>query len=161
MNQKNMTVLELLRQQFRYDSWANREELRVLSTLPAPSEPATKLLTHIIAAQWLWFDRLQGNQPRTAVWPDMALAMCETQLLELDSVWRSYLGKLSEADLAKACSYTNSKGDAFSSNVLDILNQLILHAAHHRGQISQEIRRSGATPAPVDYIHAVRKGLIG
>jgi len=156
-----MTVLELLRQQFQYDSWANREELRVLSTFPAPPEQATKLLTHIIAAQWLWFDRLQSNQPRTVVWPDMAITRCEQQLLELDSVWGAYLGKLSEADLAKSCSYTNSKGDAFTNNVLDILNQLILHAAHHRGQISQEIRRSGVVPAPVDYIHAVRKGLIG
>lgn len=156
-----MTVLELLRQQFQYDSWANREELRVLSTLTSTPERATKLLTHIVAAQWLWFDRLQGNQPRTAVWPDTALARCEQQLLELDSVWRVYLGKLSEADLAKMCSYTNSKGDAFTNNVLDILNQLILHAAHHRGQISQEIRHSGAVPAPVDYIHAVRQGLLG
>ncbi len=156
-----MTVLELLRQQFQYDSWANREELRVLSTLSAPPEQATKLLTHIIAAQWLWFDRLQGNQQRTVVWPDTALVRCEQQLLELDSVWRVYLGKLSETDLAKTCSYTNSKGDAFTSNILDILNQLILHAAHHRGQISLEIRRTGAVPAPVDYIHAVRKGLLG
>ncbi len=156
-----MNVPDFLRKQFQYDSWANREELRVLSTFPAPPEKATKLLTHIIAAQWLWFDRLQGNQPRTAVWPDMTLAGCEQQLLELDSVWKFYLAKLSEADLTSTCTYTNSKGDAWTSNVLDILNQLILHAAHHRGQISQEIRRSGAAPAPVDYIHAVRKGLIG
>lgn len=156
-----MTVLDFLRQQFQYDSWANREELRVLFTIPTPPAQATKFLTHIIAAQWLWFDRLQGNHPRTAVWPDMTLAGCQQQLLELDSVWRSYLGRLAEADLAMTCSYTNSKGDAWSSNVLDILNQLILHAAHHRGQISQEIRRSGTVPAPVDYIHAVRKGLIG
>ncbi len=133
----------------------------MLSTLPTPPQQATKLLTHIIAAQWLWFDRLQGNQPRSAVWPDTVLAGCEQQLLELDSVWRSYLGKLSEADLAKPCSYTNSKGEAFTNNVLDILNQMILHAAHHRGQISQEIRHSGAVPALVDYIHAVRQGLIG
>ena len=74
--------------------------------------------------------------------------------------WRSYLGRLSDADLDSLCTYTNSKGDTFSSKVIDILNQLILHAAHHRGQISLEVRRTGATPAPVDYIHAVRKDLL-
>jgi uncharacterized damage-inducible protein DinB len=58
------------------------------------------------------------------------------------------------------CSYKNSRGEDWTSSVADILNQLILHAAHHRGQISLEIRRSGKTPAPVDYIHAVRKGLL-
>ncbi len=155
-----MTVLDFLRNQFTYDSWANREELRVLSSLPNPPEQATKLLSHIIAAQWLWFDRLQNNAPRSAVWPENDLAYCANQLQELDSVWRAYLGRLSEADLDTLCTYTNSKGDTFSSKVIDILNHLILHAAHHRGQISLEIRRTGATPLPVDYIHAVRKDLL-
>jgi uncharacterized damage-inducible protein DinB len=155
-----MTVLDFLRNQFTYDSWANREELRVLSSLPKPPEQAVKFLSHIIAAQWLWFDRLQQNSPRMAVWPQDDLAHCATQLQELDSVWRSYLGRLSEVDLAGLCSYTNSKGDAFTSKVIDILNQLILHAAHHRGQISLEIRRTGTVPTPVDYIHAVRQDLL-
>ena len=158
--QCHMTVLDFLSNQFTYDSWANREQLRVLSSLASPPEPAVKLLSHIIAAQWLWFDRLQNNPPRTAVWPENDLSHCATQLLELDSLWRSYLGRISEADLAGLCSYTNSRGDAFTSNVIDILNQLILHAAHHRGQISLEIRRAGDVPAPVDYIHAVRKELL-
>ena len=155
-----MTVLEFLQHQFRYDSWANREELRALSSLPVPPAPATKLLAHIIAAQWLWFDRLLENSPRTTVWPEASLEQCAAQLLELDGTWQSYLSSLSEKDLSKPCSYTNSRGEAWTSSVLEVLNQLILHAAHHRGQISLEIRRSGGVPAPVDYIFAVRKGLL-
>jgi uncharacterized damage-inducible protein DinB len=155
-----MTVLELLQHQFRYDAWANREELRVLSSLPAPPESATKLLTHIIAAQWLWIDRLLKNAPRTAVWPDAVLEGCADQLLELEGTWQSYLSSLSDGDLSKPCTYTNSRGEEWTSSILEILNQLILHAAHHRGQISQEVRRNGGTPAPVDYIFAVRKGLV-
>lgn len=155
-----MTVLDFLRHQFKYDSWANRQELQVLSSLPDPPQQAVKLLTHIIAAQWLWLDRLQASPQRTAVWPETPLAECAVQLQQLEAAWKNYLGSLREEDLAKSCSYVNSKGDAFSSKVIEILNQLILHAAHHRGQISLEIRRSGAVPAPVDYIHAVRKGLL-
>jgi uncharacterized damage-inducible protein DinB len=155
-----MTVLDFLRHQFKYDSWANREQQRVLSSLPAPPEQAARLLNHIVAAQWLWLDRLQQSPQRTAVWPDVTLAGCDSQLRQLETEWQKYLGSLSDNDLSKACSYTNSKGDSFTSNTIDILNQLILHAAHHRGQISLEIRHTGATPAPVDYIHAVRKGLL-
>jgi uncharacterized damage-inducible protein DinB len=155
-----MTVLEFLQHQFRYDFWANREELRALSSLPVPPEPATKLLTHIIAAQWLWLDRLLKKPPRTPVWPEASLEQCAPQLLELEGTWQSYLSSLSENDLSKPCSYTNSKGEAWTSSVLEVLNQLILHAAHHRGQISLEIRRSGGVPAPVDYIFALRKGLL-
>jgi uncharacterized damage-inducible protein DinB len=125
-----------------------------------PPAQATKLLTHIIAAQWLWLDRLQQSPQRTAVWPDMALADCDRQLQQLEAAWQNYLGQLAESDLARLCNYKNSKGEPWASSVLDVLNQLILHAAHHRGQISQEIRRSGTVPVPVDYIHAVRKGLI-
>ena len=94
-----MTLLDFLRHQFQYDSWANREELRVLSTLPSPPTPAIGLLTHIIAAQWLWFDRLQQRPPRTAVWPEISLEACDAQLRELETTWQSYLDGLSEADL--------------------------------------------------------------
>jgi len=155
-----MTVLDLLRHQFKYDSWANREELRVLSSLPAPPAQATTLLTHIIAAQWLWFDRLHKNPPRTAVWPEAALDGCAMQLQELETSWQVYLASLSEGDLSKPCAYTNSKGEAWTSSVLEILTQLILHAAHHRGQVSLLIRDVGSTPAPIDYIFAVRQGLL-
>ena len=155
-----MPVLEFLQHQFRYDGWANREELRALSSLPSPPERAVRLLTHIIAAQWLWLDRLLKNPQRTAVWPEAALGGCSAQLLELEGTWQSYLWSLSEEDLSRPCTYTNSKGEAWTSSVVEILNQLILHAAHHRGQISLEIRRNGGVPAPVDYIFAVRKGLL-
>lgn len=159
-NQTLMTVLDFLRQQFKYDSWANREELRVLSSLPTPPDQATRLLTHIIAAQWLWFDRIQKNPQRTAVWPETDLAGCAAQLKDLEAAWQSYLASLSEADLSKPCSYTNSNGEPWTSSVLEILNQLILHAAHHRGQISLLIRDTGSVPGAVDYIFAVRKGLL-
>ena len=155
-----MTVLDFMRHQFKYDSWANREELRVLSTFSEPPEQAIRLLTHIIAAQWVWFDRLLKNPPRTAVWPEHSLQDCSSQLQELEAAWQSYLGSLSETDLSKPCSYTNSKGEAWTSSILEILTQLILHAAHHRGQVSLLIRNSGNTPAAVDYIFAVRQGLL-
>ncbi len=74
--------------------------------------------------------------------------------------WRIYLSRLTEDDLASDCRYTNLKGDAWTSTVFDILKQVILHAAHHRGQISLEIRHTGSVPAAVDYIPAVRKGFL-
>jgi uncharacterized damage-inducible protein DinB len=159
--QTAMTVLEFLRHQFKHDSWANREELRVISTLPNPSIVASGLLMHIIAAQWLWFDRLQNNPQRTAVWPRMTLSDCEAQLLKLEEAWQSYLGGMPEEGLFRVCDYTNTRGEPWSNTVLDILAQLIVHGAHHRGQISMEIRNLGGVPSSVDYIHAVRKGLLG
>ncbi|MGC2112474.1 MAG: DinB family protein [Candidatus Korobacteraceae bacterium] len=155
-----MTLLSHLQRQFEYDSWANREEVRVLVALSDPPATAVKLLNHIVAAQWLWLDRLQQNPQRTGVWPELSLADCDTQLQQLESAWRSFLSSLSDEHLASSCNYKNSRGETWTNSVLDILTQLILHAAYHRGQISTEIRLNGNVPVPTDHIHAVRQGFV-
>jgi len=155
-----MTLLPRLRRQFDYEFWANREELRALSALPNPPPAAIRLLSHIVAAQWLWLDRLRQNRQPIAVWPEVSLADCDTHLRELETSWRSYLEGLSDSDLSLRCNYTNSKGEAWENSVLDILSHLLLHSAYHRGQIALEVRRSGNAPAYTDYIHAVRQGLL-
>jgi uncharacterized damage-inducible protein DinB len=155
-----MKLLAYLQRQFEHNFWANREEVRILSTLDPPPAPALKLLGHIVAAQWLWLDRLQQNPQRIAVWPEFSLSDCDAQLQQVKQAWRLYLGGISEEDLTKICSYTNSKGESWENTVVDILSQVVLHSAHHRGQIALEIRASASIPAPVDYIHAVRQGFI-
>ncbi len=155
-----MSLQAYLQRQFEHDFWANREEVRILSGLDNPPLPALKLLAHIVAAQWLWLDRLHQKPPRIAVWPDLSLSDYDPHLLRLKQAWDLYLAALSDQDLTKACRYTNSKGEAWESNVIDILAQVLLHSSHHRGQIATELRRSGYVPATVDYIHAVRQGLV-
>jgi uncharacterized damage-inducible protein DinB len=155
-----MNLQPYLQRQFEHDFWANREEVRILSTLDHPPAHAVKLLAHIVAAQWLWLDRLQQNPQRTAVWPEFCLSDYEAQLQQLREAWRSYLGAISEEELARTCSYTNSKGESWENTVVDILSHVVLHSAHHRGQIATELRSHGTVPVPVDYIHAVRQGFI-
>ncbi|MGB8889835.1 MAG: DinB family protein [Candidatus Korobacteraceae bacterium] len=155
-----MSLRSYLQRQFEHDFWANREEVRALAAIENPPALALKLLAHIVAAQWLWLDRLQRNPQRIAVWPEFPLSEYEVQLRQLEQMWRSYLVSLSEEDLTTACRYTNSKGEGWESNVIDILAHVLLHSAHHRGQIATELRRSGNIPVPVDYIHAVRQGFV-
>ena len=155
-----MNLISYLQREFQYDAWANREQFRTLSALALPPETAVKLLHHIIASQLAWLDRLHGRPASTGLWPESSLADCESQLEELKAAWRSYFAQLSDDDLLRSCSYTNSRGEQFTNRILDALTQLILHAAHHRGQISWEIRRSGSVPAAVDYIQAVRRRVL-
>jgi len=155
-----MDLLTHLRRQFDYDFWANRQEFRVLSQLPDAPFPAVRLLSHIVAAQVLWLDRLQQSPPRLAVWPELSLADCDTKLQESQSEWRDYLALLADDVLATRCAYKNSKGEVWENAVLDVLTHVLFHSAYHRGQIAQELRRSGGTPAYTDYIHAVRQGIL-
>jgi len=132
-----MSLITHLQRQFAYDSWANGEEARLLSTLSDPPATAIKLLNHIVAAQWLWLDRLQQNAQRTAVWPELSLADCAAQLQALDGAWQNprhphaaavSRGVSSRADLyrgaaqrQRACSHRlHSRGEArFCAVALD------------------------------------------
>jgi uncharacterized damage-inducible protein DinB len=76
----------------------------------------------------------------------------------LASLWLEYLANT--ADLDKAISYQNSKGEAWSSAVIDVLTHVLMHSAYHRGQIASHMRESGRTPAYTDFIHGIRQGLV-
>jgi uncharacterized damage-inducible protein DinB len=155
-----VSILQHFRRQFEYEFWANREEIRTLSGVSDPAATAVRILAHVMAAQWLWLDRLQKHPARIAVWADLTLPECGAQLQELEAAWRSYLAALTEDDLSTSCDYTNSKGEVWRNSVADVVSHVLLHSAYHRGQIALEIRRSGNTPAYTDYIHAVRQGLL-
>jgi uncharacterized damage-inducible protein DinB len=143
---------------FAYDAWANREALAsLLAASPAPPR-AQKFLAHIVAAEWLWMVRLKQETRPVTVWPDLSLEECERQIEALGGAWRGYLERLTPAQLADAVSYTNTKGELWTSRVKDILLHVVMHSVYHRGQIATDVRAAGYTPAYTDFIQAVRTG---
>ena len=154
-----MELESYLHQLFTYDDWANREALRSLEQAPKISERAKKLMAHIVAAEWLWMDRMAGHPQRTAVWPELNFAECYKQLELLKEAWRQFFGSHA-GKLSAEFSYKNSKGENWNSRIQDALMHVVMHSAYHRGQIAAEIRAIGAEPAYTDYIHAVRQGFI-
>ncbi len=149
-------MASLLSRLFSYDAWANREIIRSLRETPNFPPNALKLLSHILSAEMLWYERIEGQLQSLAVWPDLSLAECEALAQRLDGIWRRYLEQ-GEAALAKEISYKNSKGESWSSRAEDILLHLVTHSAYHRGQIATAMRAAGQEPAYTDFIHAARK----
>jgi len=120
-------------------------------------------MAHIVAAEWLWFYRIELNREKLQalpVWPELTLDQCEKQLNDLASIWTDYLDKLTPSKLSEQISYTNTKGEAFSNTIGDILQHVIMHSAYHRGQIATDLRSAGFSPAYTDFIHAVRTGMV-
>lgn len=156
-----MDLLEYLRHLFDYDRWANREALASLRALSSPPPRPVKLLAHIVAAEWLWLNRLRREKQAMAVWPDFPLTGCEAELDALERPWTDYLAALTPDRLAQRTAYTNTKGESFETPVRDVLMHVVMHSAYHRGQIASDVRGAGGTPAYTDYVHAVRKGFIG
>lgn len=144
---------------FAYDTWANHEV--VASFRKSGSGPKSiKYLAHVLAAGQLWLDRLNGNDQKVAVWPDPDLGQCEAQAAELGAGWQAFLESVGERGLTRIISYTNSKGEPWSSRVDDVLMHVLMHGAYHRGQIASDTRAAGFTPAYTDFIHAVRQNYL-
>jgi len=147
-----------LKRLFDYDRWANREALASLRAAQAPPQRGVKLMGHVVAAELLWHARLTGERAALPVWPELSLAQCETWLGDLERLWAKYLQLAIPARLPDAVAYTNTKGEAFTSTVEDVLTHVVMHSAYHRGQIAADVRAAGHQPAYTDFIHAARTG---
>ena len=155
-----MDAQKYIRRLFSYDRWANEEVANVLLRLPSPPAKSVRWLAHIAAAERLWLERLEGQSPTIAVWPDFQVPECHRQLQEMARLWSRYLDGLGPEGLLAPVTYKNSKGEIWKSAVEDVLMHVTTHSAYHRGQIAADMRSSGATPAYTDYIHGVRQGLV-
>ena len=155
-----MGLLDHLRRQFGYDDWANREVLAGLRACGIRTGRPVQLMAHIFSAERLWLERLKHEPQSLPVWPEFSLEQCQAQAAELDRLWRPYLNQASPSLLSKEIAYQNSKGEAWTSTVEDILTHVVMHSAYHRGQIASDLRAQGHTPAYTDFIHATRQGLV-
>ncbi|HEY1679755.1 MAG TPA: DinB family protein [Candidatus Sulfotelmatobacter sp.] len=155
-----MHFTDHFRRQFAYDAWANRE---VMNTMQAQGndERSLQLMSHILAAERLWLERLRQQPQSAPVWPKWEPMECATEIVGMGRLWSEYLDSIPEEGLAQKISYKNSRGEPWQSTVNDILTHVVMHSAYHRGQIASHMRETGKTPAYTDFIHAVRQGCIG
>lgn len=141
-----------------YDRWANRETLKSLGqAIPPPR--SLKWMGHIIGAEFLWLARMESQTSELPVWPDLSLKECGKRLEKVSQLLED-VAKSGPDRLSQPISYTNSKGERWTSTVEEILTHVVIHSAYHRGQIASDVRAAGQTPAYTDYIHAVRQGLL-
>lgn len=149
-----------LGRRFAYNAWANREALHSLraqsGTIP---DRAEALIAHIVAAERIWLGRL--GQPGDAghpVWPSSTLDESDAALADLARAWPAVVARFDPDGLDRVVSYTNSRGESFTSTAADIFEHVLLHAHYDRGQIAALLGRAGMTPASTDFIVWARAG---
>ena len=159
-----MNLADYLRREFAYDEWANREVLNAIRAAGGANVTANQrslqLMSHIVAAERVWLERLKQQPQSVPVWPEPDLAQCEAQAAELGGLWLEFLDLITAGDVSQSISYKNSLGEEWTSTIVDVLTHVIMHSAYHRGQIASHMRASGQTPAYTDFIHTVRQGFI-
>ena len=156
-----MNLADNLRRQFAYNAWANSQVLAAIrENEGAATERALELMSHILAAERVWLERLKQVPQSVPVWPNADLAHCDLEAAELARRWREYLDLATAGDVSQSITYKNSKGETWSSAIVDVLTHVVMHSAYHRGQIASHMRANGKTPAYTDYIHGIRQGFV-
>jgi uncharacterized damage-inducible protein DinB len=148
-----------LERMLRYDVWANGETLRSLRQSGAPAR-SLRWMGHILGAEVVWLSRMEGRPSPLPVWPDLSPAECEARYQDLSRQLTRSLTEPWANPLNRPVSYTNTKGERWTSTVDEILTHVVIHSAYHRGQIASDLRAAGLEPTYTDYIHAVRQGVL-
>jgi uncharacterized damage-inducible protein DinB len=153
-------VSQQMNRLFTYDAWANREVLKSFHAAARVPPKAVQVFAHVLSAGRLWYQRIQGLPQTFPVWPDLTLEQCQSQATEVANLWGDFFRVLPPDALSRIVNYKNTQGQAWTSSVGDILQHVIIHSEHHRGQIAAEMRAAGNIPALTDFIHAARSGLV-
>ena len=167
-----MISLETFQDLFRYNYWARDRQLEACALLsPAQfsrplggSFPSVRdTLDHMLAAEWIWLERLQGRSPHALPTFDELLSVTEINQ-RWQSVERGFLDHLSSPpgeQMSRNIVYTNFRTQIQTYPVWMILLHLINHQTYHRGQVTTLLRQLGATTAAVDLLVADDCGLFG
>ena len=141
---------------FEYDKYANSVIADLIIKANNP-EIAVKLMTHLLAAQNMWYSRCTSLPTADiALWAEGDAKTFTDQIKERSDLWIGFLNTLEEADFKKTVEYKNTRGEAFSSRLDDILGHTINHGTHHRAQIGQHLKLAGTDLPFTDYIIYLR-----
>lgn len=135
---------------FEYNLWANQKFGVTLKDSAFKNPKILTFISHILNAQLIWIDRINGKASETEVWTEYPIEEAVDKLLESSQAWLKLLE--SETDFDRMITYQNSLGTSYSSVSSDIITHVANHGTHHRGQIALLLREEGIDPPASDFI---------
>lgn len=145
-------MLEHLIHLFKYNNWATEKTANSIINLDEILPGAVKLLSHIIAAQEIWLNRITGTQSNINLWDNFIIDESILKSASLTNQWINLFEGRDNSFLEKRIHYKNSSGENFESSIKDIATQVLNHSTYHRAQIALLVRQANGTPAITDYI---------
>ncbi|MBA3708310.1 MAG: DinB family protein [Planctomycetes bacterium] len=148
--------IEDFRRGFIYDAWANARVAACLAA-SAPTDAARSRWNHIIDSKRVWLARVRGDEVDHVASADRSFEEAAALLVEVEAGWAEVLSEMSGAELDRVVTFHNRQGVPQADTLSDILQQVALHGAYHRGQIVAMAKASGATPPATDFIVFARE----
>jgi len=128
---------------------------------------------HIVAAEWIWLKRWQGQSPRAsvaspnasaAVWDGLMpsdaprseelreLAVLHKFSDDIEHQRQDFLCRLTDEALQCNLQFSDMAGAAYSEPLVQVMQHLVNHGSYHRGQVTTLLRQAGGQPVALDMI---------
>ncbi len=151
---------EHFRQLFSYEHWANARLIAFMQGLHTQNIPrkTTDIFSHILNAQTIWLLRATKQNDDFAAWASFSLTECWARYIQGITDWETFLASLDENEFYEKISYTNSAGEIFEHNLIEIMTHLVNHSSYHRGQIIAYFQHQNIKGLPItDFIVFLRE----
>lgn len=136
---------------YQYNEWANNRVIDALNRQQVNNEKVLSLMGHIVAAQFLWFHRINALPPaEVKLWGNYKLADLNEMVVKANQMWLEFVER--EDSFDRELTYTNYVGDPYVNNVESIMIHLVNHCSYHRAQIALLLRQNGLEPINTDFI---------
>jgi len=134
---------------FEYDDWANGAHLDAMAAGASPQ--ALRAMAHLLAAREIWLLRVKG-EPTTGLkfFRELEHNGCLALHAGVCADWREWLKSLTPAALDERVTFNDSLGNPYTLTRRVMLTHVLLHSAHHRGQVAMAQRQAGFEPKDLD-----------
>ena len=145
--------MDTSQQLIAYTHWANRAWLEFVFGEAEADAYLAGMISHIYLAERVWFQRIH-DEPLDS---DIFATLSHEELLDTAAKCEARYGEQLNADLSRVLKYSRMNGDPMASTIEDILNHLITHASHHRGQMATYASEKNLGAPETSYITYTRK----
>jgi len=159
-------VIDLIRNLYRYNSWANArilntaaqlrpDQLRAETTSSFGSVHGT--LVHILKAQWVWLQRGQGHFPSTTLDPQIFLDLDHIRARwdEVERETQDFVATCTETDLTRDITYRNYQNELWTYPLWQQMLHQVNHATQHRSEVAMVLSTWGFSPGWLDFLYFV------
>ena len=156
----------------RYNAWANERLYDACAALTEAERKARRpsffgsihaTLNHILVGDRLWMSRVVGGAmtlPLNAILYEEFAPLRAARRAQ-DKLLRDLVASIVPARLDDALTYTNTRGEAFSTPLRLVLAHIFNHQTHHRGQVHDMLSQTAVPPPELDLIFFVRAEAAG
>ena len=158
-----MVTPQYLLQLYTYNQWANNRVLNAAAALPAEDLAREHghswgsvhgMLVHMMAAEWIWLRRLQGQSPKTLLQPDEfpTVESVRTRWSTISGNLFAFIREQTGRSLVQEVNYRSTSGRAYTLAAWQVLVHVANHATHHRGELAAMFSMMGVAHEEVDWV---------